>query len=87
MLFTWVQMSSTNVFFCAETSAFLLRLPIPNDMQLHMSHVMRKPVYAICEQQRRRSDCAYAFSLIGVFVVRCLDTIIPLRAKAEISIH
>ena len=23
-----------------------------------MSHVMRKPVYAICEQQRRRSDCA-----------------------------
>ena len=23
-----------------------------------MSHVMRKPVYAICEQQRRRSACA-----------------------------
>ena len=21
----------------------------------HLSHVMRKPVYAICEQQRRRS--------------------------------
>ena len=23
----------------------------------NMSHVMRKPVYAICEQQRRRSAC------------------------------
>ena len=23
-----------------------------------MSHIMRKPVYAICEQQRRRSACA-----------------------------
>ena len=23
-----------------------------------MSHVMKKPVYAICEQQRRRSACA-----------------------------
>ena len=27
-----------------------------------MSHVMRKPVYAICEQQRRRSACASAQS-------------------------
>ena len=26
--------------------------------QSHMSHVMRKPVYAICEQQRSRSACA-----------------------------
>ena len=26
--------------------------------QNDMSHVMRKPVYAICEQQRRRSACA-----------------------------
>ena len=25
---------------------------------LEMSHVMRKPVYAICEQQRQRSACA-----------------------------
>ena len=25
-------------------------------------HIMRKPVYAICEQQRRRSACAYAQS-------------------------
>ena len=28
----------------------------------NMSHVMRKPVYAICEQQRRRSACTSAKS-------------------------
>ena len=28
----------------------------------NMSHVMRKPVYAICEQQRRRSACTSAQS-------------------------
>ena len=42
-----------------------------------MSHVMRKPVYAICEQQRR--------SLISTFVVRCLDSIIPLVSISKIS--
>ena len=26
----------------------------------NMSHIMRKPVYAICEQQRCRSACASA---------------------------
>ena len=26
----------------------------------HLGHVMRKPVYAICEKQRRRSVCASA---------------------------
>ena len=26
----------------------------------YISHVMRKPVYAICEQQRRRSACTFA---------------------------
>ena len=26
--------------------------------QINMSHVMRKPGYAICEQQRRRLACA-----------------------------
>ena len=40
---------------------------------------MRKPVYAICEQERRRSACASAF------VIHCLDRIIPLFAIAEIS--
>ena len=27
-----------------------------------MGHVMRKPIYAICEQQRRRSACASEIS-------------------------
>ena len=40
-----------------------------------MSRVTRKPVYAICEQQ----------SLISVFVVRCLDSIMPLVSISEIS--
>ena len=39
-----------------------------------MSHIIRKPAYAICEQQRRRS----------AFVVCCLDSIISLLAVAEI---
>ena len=36
---------------------------------------MRKPVLAICEQQ----------SLISTFVVRCLDSIVPLLSICEIS--
>ena len=51
-----------------------------------MSHVIRKPVYTICEQQRRRSACASP-SLISAFIVHCLDCIIPLLAIVEISIH
>ena len=43
----------------------------------NMSHIMRKPVYAICEHQRRRSDCAD--------VVHCLNSIIPLVSTSEIS--
>ena len=41
---------------------------------------MRKPVYAICEQQRRRSACAFAQS-DQHFVVRCLDSIISPVSK------
>ena len=40
---------------------------------------MRKPVFAICEQQRLRS------ALISTFVVRCLDSIIPLVSLSEFS--
>ena len=29
-----------------------------SNVQQYVSHVMKKPVYAICEQQRRRSACA-----------------------------
>ena len=43
---------------------------------------MRKPVYAICEQ--RADQPAHPHSLISVFIVRCLDSIIPLLAIAEI---
>ena len=50
----------------------------------YLSHVMRKPVYAICEQQRRRSACASAQS-DQRFVVRYLDSILSLLATAEIS--
>ena len=46
-------------------------------MPYKMSHVMRKPVFAICEQQRRRS-AAHPCSLISVFIVCCLDSLIPL---------
>ena len=40
-----------------------------------ISHITRKPVFAICEHR----------SLISAFVVRCLDSIISLLARAEIS--
>ena len=40
---------------------------------------MRNHVYTICEQQRHRS------ALISAIVVRCLDSVIPLLAIAEIS--
>ena len=43
----------------------------------NLSHVMRKPVYAMCEQHPR--------NLISAFVVRCLDSIIPLVSITEIS--
>ena len=33
-------------------------------LRKNMSHVMRKPVFAICEQQRHRSACASAVSLL-----------------------
>ena len=35
----------------------------------HMSHVMRKPILVICEQQRCWSDCVHPRSLISTFVV------------------
>ena len=50
----------------------------------NMSHVMRKPVYGICKQQRHRSTCA---SLQSDQRRCCLlpGGIIPLLAIAEIS--
>ena len=42
---------------------------------------MRKPVYAICEQ---KDQPAHPRSLISAFVVRCLDSMIPLVSISEI---
>ena len=40
-------------------SMYMYSLPwIRNIKIIKLSHVMRKPVFAICEQQRRRSACA-----------------------------
>ena len=50
---------------------------------LHMSHVMRKPVLAICEQQRCRSACASAQS--DQHLCCSLLSIIPLHSKSKIS--
>ena len=49
-----------------------------------LSHVTRKLVFAICEQQRRRSACASAQSDQRLFV-RCMNSIIPILAVTEIS--
>ena len=46
---------------------------------------MRKPVYAICEQQRGTDQSVHSRSLISIFVVRCLDSIIPVVSISEIS--
>ena len=48
-----------------------------------MSHTMRKPVYAICEQQRRRSACASAQSDQRLYC--SLHSIIPPVSILEIS--
>ena len=45
---------------------------------------MRKPVYAICQQQRSRSDCSSAQSDQHHFVL-CLDCIIPILSKIKMS--
>ena len=38
---------------------------------------MRKPAFALCEHQSA-DQAAHPRSLIGDFVVRCLDSIVPL---------
>ena len=45
---------------------------------------MRKPVFAVCEQQRRRSACASAQSDQHLRF-RCLDSVIPLVSLHKIS--
>ena len=50
----------------------------------YLSHIMRKPVYAVYEQQRRRSSYASAKSDQS-FIVHCLDSIMYLVSLSEIS--
>ena len=45
---------------------------------------MTKPVFAICEQKRCRSACAFTQSDQRL-VVHCLDNIIPLVSTSKIS--
>ena len=52
--------------------------------KLHLSHVMRKPVLPYANN-KGPDQPAHPRSLISAFVVRCLDSIIPLLVKAEIS--
>ena len=63
----------------AQQIVFTIKVePLSNEFSgatCKMSHVMRKPVYAICEQHWRRSACASAQS-DSAFVVRCRDSII-----------
>ena len=50
----------------------------------YVSHVIRKPMFAICEQQTCRSACAATQSYQRLFV-SCLDRIISILAKSKIS--
>ena len=50
----------------------------------YISHVMRKPVYAIC-RQKGADQSAHPRSLISTFVVCFLDSMIPLLAISEMS--
>ena len=49
-----------------------------------MSHVMRKPVHAICDNNKSADQPVHPRSLISAFVIRCLDNIIPLVSISEI---
>ena len=51
-----------------------------------MSHVMRKPVFAICEQQRCRSASASTQS-DQCFAVHFLDSIIAILPVFKLSRH
>ena len=49
-----------------------------------MSHVTRKPVFAYANN-KGADQLVHPHSLISAFVVRCLDSIVPLLAIAETS--
>ena len=49
-----------------------------------MSHAMEKAVFVICEQ-KGADQPAHPHSLISTFIVRCLDSIIPLVSTTELA--
>ena len=64
---------------------------LETEQHSHMSHVMRKPVYAICEQQMRRSACASAARYfgeenIGQYLNKKKMIIFQIRLK-QVSVH
>ena len=50
----------------------------------NLSHVMKKPVYAVCVK-KAADQPAHPRSLISAFVVRCLNSMIPLISVSEIA--
>ena len=55
MIYKELQYNNKWKVLCVDDGPFNRQLIL---MLYKMSHVMRKPVYALCEQQRRRSACA-----------------------------
>ena len=51
---------------------------------VYLSHVMRKPVFDYANN-KDADQPAHPRSLISTFVIRCLDSIIPLVSISEIS--
>ena len=68
----------------APKMSFRIKLFKCNHVRYQVSHVMRKPVYAICEQQRLRSDCTSRQS-DQQFCGSLLCCIIPIVAKPKVS--
>ena len=50
----------------------------------HMSHVMRKPIFAIWNN-KGTDQPVHTCSLISTFVAHCLDSILHILAKSKIS--
>ena len=73
------------IWVCAVLACYFIDFTVPWLVpKCVYNGAMRKPVYAICEQQGRRS-VAHPRSLISAIVVRCLDSTIPLVSISKIS--
>ena len=70
------------LFVCFVKDSLMSRDALLATILYCLSHIMRKPVYAICEQQMRSSASAQSDK---AFVVRCLDSIISLVSILAIS--